>query len=337
MKILYAIQATGNGHIMRAKEHIPALKKVADVDILTSGNLSDIDLGHEIKYKFRGLSFQYNDKGGLSYWKTLLNMKFVEFYRDIKKLDLSEYDFVISDFEPVSAWACKIQKKLCISSSHQRSFSSSKTPRPKFGNEFSEFVFKHYAPSKVGIGFHYKSYDNFILEPQIRKAIKDSVPTNKGHYIVYLGAYSVTNIYEVLSNFTDKTFYVFTKEFNSGPNFLSRSLGNVHFLPMDVQDFTEKFISCEGIITAGGFETTSEALYLGKKALVIPIEGQYEQECNAAALKQDFTGQCITVNYLKRKHVKKLIESEMPARVMFNDGYSYTDKIMGIFSKYGKN
>jgi hypothetical protein len=32
------------------------------------------------------------------------------------------------------------------------------------------------------------------------------------------------------------------------------------------------------------FETPAEALFLGKKLLVIPMTGQYEQECNAAAL-----------------------------------------------------
>ncbi|MBX9448782.1 MAG: hypothetical protein KL787_03270 [Taibaiella sp.] len=33
-----------------------------------------------------------------------------------------------------------------------------------------------------------------------------------------------------------------------------------------------------------GFEGPCEALYLGKKILVIPMTGQYEQQCNAAAL-----------------------------------------------------
>ena len=41
-----------------------------------------------------------------------------------------------------------------------------------------------------------------------------------------------------------------------------------------------------GCLSAAGFETTSEALYLGKKLLVIPIRNQYEQLCNAAALEE---------------------------------------------------
>lgn len=34
-----------------------------------------------------------------------------------------------------------------------------------------------------------------------------------------------------------------------------------------------------------GFEGPCETLFLGKKILVIPMTGQYEQQCNAAALE----------------------------------------------------
>ncbi|HSR39683.1 MAG TPA: glycosyltransferase family protein, partial [Phnomibacter sp.] len=44
--------------------------------------------------------------------------------------------------------------------------------------------------------------------------------------------------------------------------------------------------TCHGIITGGGFETPAEALYLQKRLMSIPIRGQYEQRCNAAALQQ---------------------------------------------------
>jgi hypothetical protein len=45
-------------------------------------------------------------------------------------------------------------------------------------------------------------------------------------------------------------------------------------------------IHSHGIITGAGFETPAEALYLGKKLMCLPIRGQYEQLCNAAALKK---------------------------------------------------
>ncbi len=40
------------------------------------------------------------------------------------------------------------------------------------------------------------------------------------------------------------------------------------------------------MITGAGFETPAEALYMGKKLLCIPIKGQFEQLCNAEAIKR---------------------------------------------------
>jgi uncharacterized protein (TIGR00661 family) len=39
-------------------------------------------------------------------------------------------------------------------------------------------------------------------------------------------------------------------------------------------------------VTAGGFETPAEAMYLNKKVLSIPILNHFEQECNGEAMKK---------------------------------------------------
>ena len=57
-------------------------------------------------------------------------------------------------------------------------------------------------------------------------------------------------------------------------------------MPISNEGFTKSMIESTGVITGAGFETPAEALYLGKKLLCLPIRGQYEQLCNAAALEQ---------------------------------------------------
>lgn len=42
---------------------------------------------------------------------------------------------------------------------------------------------------------------------------------------------------------------------------------------------------CSGVIANAGFARSSESLYLGKKLLVKPLEGQLEQESNGLALE----------------------------------------------------
>ncbi|MET0298839.1 MAG: glycosyltransferase family protein, partial [Flavitalea sp.] len=65
MKILYAVQGTGNGHVCRATEIIPILQKKGEVDILISGTQSDVQLPFPVKYKFGGLGFVFGKKGGV--------------------------------------------------------------------------------------------------------------------------------------------------------------------------------------------------------------------------------------------------------------------------------
>jgi predicted glycosyltransferase len=60
---------------------------------------------------------------------------------------------------------------------------------------------------------------------------------------------------------------------------------NCTLFPLGKESFSHSMIHSQGIITGGGFETPAEALFLGKKIMSIPIKGQYEQFCNAEALK----------------------------------------------------
>ena len=55
MRILYAVQKTGNGHLARAQEIIPLLQIYGDVDILTSGSQSQINLGFPVTYDFKNV------------------------------------------------------------------------------------------------------------------------------------------------------------------------------------------------------------------------------------------------------------------------------------------
>jgi uncharacterized protein (TIGR00661 family) len=61
---------------------------------------------------------------------------------------------------------------------------------------------------------------------------------------------------------------------------------NCYFKPIDKNHFDESIKNCSGVITAAGFQTCSEALYLNKELIVIPINNQFEQLSNAESLKR---------------------------------------------------
>jgi len=84
-----------------------------------------------------------------------------------------------------------------------------------------------------------------------------------------------------LMRFPDVRWEVFSKH-NKTP-FVLR---NVSVQPISNEKFIRSMASSAGVLCGAGFETPAEALFLGKKLLVIPMKNQYEQHLNAAALEE---------------------------------------------------
>lgn len=281
MKIFYAIQATGNGHISRAVQLYPYLQKFGDVDFFMSGNNASLEVNLPVKYKSQGCSLHYSKCGGLSYWDIARNIKPIQIYKEAKSLPLKDYDVVINDFDSVTSLACKLQKVNSVQFGHQASFISELTPRPEKKSIIGETIFKHYATSTQHIGLHFESYDSFILPPIIKDEIIRSKPKNLNHITVYLPSFDKDCLEKAFNKLPEQEFHWFLSEVK-----FKHRMGNITYYPVNQKDFNESLITCNGIITGGGFETPSEALYLNKKILSIPILNHYEQECNAAALKK---------------------------------------------------
>ncbi|MDO6675897.1 glycosyltransferase family protein [Tenacibaculum sp. 1_MG-2023] len=295
MKILYAFQGTGNGHASRALEIIPHLQRRGDVDILVSGSQYEIGLPFDIKYKLHGLGFFFGKKGGIDLINTLKDLNLKKVYKEIKTLPVKEYDLVINDFEPISAWACLFRNVPIISLSNQNALLNEKNSAFK-RFRLERLIIKYYAPAKNKFGFHFKTHSSSTFLPIIRKEIRYRNITNKGHYTVYLPSYSDEKIIKVLSKIKDIKWQVFSKKTKEHQFF-----HNITILPINDDAFIRSMASAKGIVCGAGFATPTEALYLRKKLLVIPMKNQYEQQCNAVTLKE----MGVTV-------VKKLSKKQLP-------------------------
>jgi len=281
MKILYGIQGTGHGHISRARELLPELSKKASVDVILSGYNSSLDPGYSIRFRKPGISLSYDSEGGVSVIDTFRNIHPIQFINDVRSIPLDEYDLIISDYEPISAWSASRGDVPCVALSHQASFLSSHAPRPTQKSLFAEAALQYFAPAKYKIGFHFERYDKFIEPPIIRSEIKELKTNNKHHIIVYLPAYHHEVIRNIFAPFTQVDWHIFSP-------FCSREIQNknIWIRPVGHQEFLESFASSQGVICNAGFEMCAESMYLQKKLLAIPIRNQYEQQCNAEALKQ---------------------------------------------------
>ncbi len=168
-----------------------------------------------------------------------------------------------------------------VSLSHQASFSSPLTPRPPKHRKIAELILKYYAPTTHHLGFHFKAYDKFIYTPVIRQEIRDLIPQNLGYYTVYLPAVDDKLLVKYLHQLPDVEWQVFSRTQTT-----SFQYKNVLVQKIDNCTFKKSLKNCAGLFTGGGFESPAEALYLGKKLLLMPMKNQFEQSCNAFAAEQ---------------------------------------------------
>ncbi|MEO8887316.1 MAG: glycosyltransferase family protein, partial [Mucilaginibacter sp.] len=153
-----------------------------------------------------------------------------------------------------------------------------------------------------------------IFTPVIRQQVREQVITNKGHYTVYLPAYDDKRLIKRLTEFKDIQWDVFSKH-----NKKVVKHKNVFIQPIDNEAFIKSMAESAGVLCGGGFETPAEALFMQKKLLVIPMKNQYEQQLNAAMLKEMGVP---VIKSLKPKHNDVIFDwliSGKPVKVNYPD------------------
>ncbi|WCM41101.1 glycosyl transferase [Flavobacterium sp. CBA20B-1] len=280
MKILYALQATGNGHIARANVLVPKLKEHAQVDVFISGQNAQLHFKGDAT-KNKGLSLFYSENGGLNYAKILRKNSLMQFVKSVHHFPVQPYDLIINDFEPITAYSAKLRNKKIIGLSHQSAVLHKLAPQPEKRHRFSKWVLQKYAPVEKSFGFHFTKYDENTFHPIIRDTIKKLNCANEDYFLVYLPSYKNEEIYKVLSKLKHVDWMVFSP-FSK----VSKKQGNCTFFPIDEQLFTSYLATAKGVLCGAGFEFPAEVLHLKKMLFVIPIKGQFEQYCNYLALKQ---------------------------------------------------
>ena len=328
MKIFYAIQGTGNGHLSRAIQLYPYLKNFGEVDFFLSGSNTQLNVNIPIKYRSKGFSLYYTSTGGLDYVKIIKSISF-NLYNEAKQLPLEKYDLVINDFEFLTSFSCKLKKLNSIHFGHQASFQSKSTPRPSSLSPIGSMVLENFVKCSDYIGLHFENYDDKIYSPIVKAEILNAAVSDNGYITIYLPQYSTQYLQPYLHSLQDFHFEVFTNEFNQITN-----SKNITYFPINNSMFTNSLIHCKGIITAGGFETPSEAMYLNKKLLCIPILSHYEQECNAAALKK----MGVPVVYEVGDNFEEIIENWLNASIIYPkmQANNIPETLQYLFDTYNK-
>lgn len=257
---------------------VPALRKAGiEMRFLMSGGAENqffsMDEFEGYEYR-RGLTMTIVD-GVVRPVRTLIDNNNLEFMRDVIRLDLSDVDLVISDFEPISAWAARLKGVPSIAISHQAAF---RHDVPKVnGYLLSRLVMRYFAPCRTNLGVHWHHFNQPILPPIIEDHYATTIDPKL--ILVYMGFESLDEVIALLAPFPQYDFQVFAKVKQ-----VVRQ-GNITINPLSHTAFHRNLERCAGVICNTGFELSSECLQLGKKLLTKPLKGQYEQLCNAVGLQ----------------------------------------------------
>lgn len=280
MRILYGIQLTGNGHIVRSRGIVEGLKAQGhDVHVLMSGPPKKTWQFETFEpYENRhGLTFVH-DRGRLSYVKTARALKLWTYLKDVRAFDASGFDAIVTDYEPITARIGQLRGIPTIGVGHLYAFSD-RVPMAG-GNPLANLIMRQFAPARYRAPLHWHHFDQAILPPSIPPEVPAPEAPKPGKILVYLPFEDIDEVIAYLQPLTDFEFFVYWHL--DGPE----ERGHLHLRPLSREGFLADLVDCEGVICNAGFSLTSEALHLGKKVLAKPLVMQTEQESNAAALNE---------------------------------------------------
>ena len=310
MKILYGVQATGNGHITRARAMLPALQaRGIEVDFVFSGRDKDayFDMDCFGAYRtFRGFTYRMQE-GRVRRLATLTDARPYRFVQDVLALDTRAYDLVLTDFEPVSAWAARRQGVRSVGLAHQYAllYPLADVPPPPL----LPYGLKAFAPAGDYLGVHWQAFGQPILPPLIQA--NPHRVDDKGFVLVYLPFEDLTQVQTWLRSAPQQRFRIYA----AVDNIISDGLIEVH--PFSRTAFPRDTAACSGVICNAGFGLCSEVMALGKKLLVRPLDNQVEQASNAKVLQNMAAAD--VMHHFDADILHRWLQRPNPAPVQFPD------------------
>lgn len=297
MRVVYGVQSTGRGHLSR----FAALKPLFDADghemlVIVSGRHDPpsffLDaVGGSRCERMPGFEMADDGVGGISKRKTA--SAFVggmpellrSLYQGHKLISAFDPDFIVSDFDPITGSSLvtptvfKIGVGNWAMSRHHQLSHLAGYRLEKFNTDLAIKLCS--SGVDVILGCHFYPYDNLCLPPILRPDIDCLTAVGRGHLLVYHSFQGrLAPIVAYAENHPETEILIY-----GYPAPLQHVPSNIHFR-MDGTRFIQDLAGCEAYVGTAGFQTICEAFYLGKKIIVQPIEGHYEQRWNAAQLEE---------------------------------------------------
>ncbi len=297
MRIVYGVQSTGRGHLAR----FAALKPLFDADghdllIIVSGHDEPPDffldsIGFSRYERMAGFKMADDGSGGISKRKTakafLSNMPDLlsSLHQGHKLISGFDPDLIVSDFDPITGSpmvAPSVFKVGIGNCSMSRQLGDEHLARSRIARFNTNLAIK-LCTSGIDalLSCHFYPHDDNCLPPILRPDIWAVPVTNEGHILVYhsfQGRLGPIEAYARSNKGREIVVYGYSVRPADMPENMRFETSTSRFL-LDLA-------SCDAYIGTAGFQAVCEAFYLGKKIVVQPIDGHYEQKWNAAKLEE---------------------------------------------------
>lgn len=283
MRILYGVQGTGHGHLVRSAAMVRQLRELGhDVHCLISGRDPDSFWEAEQFAPYTALrGFTATARGGgVRLVESVARLRIARFFRDVAAFDASGIDLVVTDYEPASGWIARRNKLPSIGLGHLYSFKK-RLPLPGVTRPAQLLVGSFaslYTPVTIAIGLHWHHFGHANLPPTVGPEVRSGERVDERKVLVYLPGEDQEETVTLLRRLPSHRF-VFYRPVDE-----PRQEGNVLLRPYDRRDFLDDLADAGGVIANAGFTLPSEALHLGRRLLVKPIRSHPEQFLNGRAL-----------------------------------------------------
>jgi len=299
MRILYGAVGEGLGHAMRSRvvaEHL--IEQGHQVKMAASGQALPYFQEHlpDVQ-EIWGLSFVL-EHGQVRAWQTLsknvrgaLRGVPADWNRGVELARAFAPELVITDFDGFTYLYAKVHRLPVISVGNIQM-----VDRCRHDAGILRGIRSHYLEARAFVGRKLPRADRYLIttffHPPIRKARTALIPSilrpeilaarrESGDHLVVYGRISEESTAALRASGVPCRVY-------GARDALTADVedGNLLYRPFSNEVFIDDLRTSLGVVASAGFSLMSEAVYLRKPMLALPLAGQFEQEMNARYLER---------------------------------------------------
>lgn len=300
VRILYGVVGEGMGHATRSRVVLEELIRENEVHIVVSGRARDY-LARQFAnvHRIWGLTINYGGNRVRNVRTVLQNLRGaiagwpgnVRAYFEV----LSQFrpDVVISDFESFSYLVGKALRLPVITLDNMQVINRCEHDPTLLAEHEPDFeLTRSIVEAKLPGCFHYLITTFFypqvrrerttLIPPVLRPEILEARSEVGEHLLVYQTATTNRTLPEVL-----KRLGLPTRIYGLRRDLTEDVVDeNLTYRPFSEARFIDDLRTARAVVAGGGFTLMSEAVYLHKPLLSVPVQGQFEQVLNARYLQQ---------------------------------------------------